>query len=297
MQLLWKNLLCGKDDALSVYYYHLYEQIFFLQDTAVFFYGGMDKSGTPPYPKFLSAAAFDCLSGEKKCDAHNACKNLPIAASWDIVRQGDELLIDTGRFADDALNGGRKYRILKFSNGQLSHCGRTPLCEKKIYNDDKIYTFGNCDVYIPPNKTRKLECRDKISGSVLWQFSFVGYLYTEIVEKGGVLYFGTAGQGGHFYGLSLADGALLHDINTHGTVFFCFYKGKIYMADATGGLLEYNPESKEQSLLKMPEKLALLGDVHFALNGGRLYAAAFKLQKSYDWPTDIYAVCFDLEAE
>lgn len=57
-------------------------------------------------------------------------------------------------------------------------------------------------------------------GMMQWKFSGQAYLYTQMVRFQDSLMFGTAGNGGHFYVLSMETGETIADIKTGGTVAF-----------------------------------------------------------------------------
>jgi hypothetical protein len=51
---------------------------------------------------------------------------------------------------------------------------------------------------------------------------YVAHFYTDFVLIDGILYFGTAGKGGHFYDVCPEDGIVVGDINIGGTT--CFFR-------------------------------------------------------------------------
>ncbi len=58
------------------------------------------------------------------------------------------------------------------------------------------------------------------NGLIQWKFSGSAYLYTPMICFQDSLIFGTAGNGGHFYVLSIETGEKIADIKTGGTVAF-----------------------------------------------------------------------------
>ena len=65
-------------------------------------------------------------------------------------------------------------------------------------------------------------------GAMQWKFSGPAYLYTPMVRFQDSLIFGTAGNGGHFYVLSIKTGEKIADIKTGGTVAFVQQKNLCY---------------------------------------------------------------------
>ena len=62
----------------------------------------------------------------------------------------------------------------------------------------------------------------------VWEFTCKGYLYTDISKHSNLLTFGTAGRGGHLYGIDIHTGSLIFDIDTKGTSKFFYNKGFFY---------------------------------------------------------------------
>lgn len=57
----------------------------------------------------------------------------------------------------------------------------------------------------------------KRNGKLLWTFAGRGYLYSDVYRYHNLIYWCTAGYGGHFYVLSIEDGSIMLDIDTGGT--------------------------------------------------------------------------------
>ncbi|WP_455004976.1 dehydrogenase [Capnocytophaga gingivalis] len=90
--------------------------------------------------------------------------------------------------------------------------------QKRILNDAKVYSFGDKEVFM--QSPFMMSCRDKQNQKTLWKYKLSAYLYTEIEEYKDILYFGTAGKGGYFYGISLNNGQTVFSYNTGQTVRF-----------------------------------------------------------------------------
>ena len=96
-----------------------------------------------------------------------------------------------------------------------------PFCcipQKRIFNDAKVYSFGDKEVFM--QSPFMMSCRDKQNQKTLWKYKLSAYLYTQVEEYNDILYFGTAGKGGYFYGVSLNNGQTVFSYNTGQTVHF-----------------------------------------------------------------------------
>lgn len=96
-----------------------------------------------------------------------------------------------------------------------------PFCcipQKRIFNDAKVYSFGDKEVFM--QSPFMMSCRDKQNQKTLWKYKLSAYLYTEVENYNDILYFGTAGKGGYFYGVSLNNGQTVFSYNTGQTVHF-----------------------------------------------------------------------------
>jgi len=101
--------------------------------------------------------------------------------------------------------------------------------QKRILNDAKVYSFGDKEVFM--QSPFMMTCRDKQNQKTLWKYKLSAYLYTEIEEYKDILYFGTAGKGGYFYGISLNNGQTLFSYNTGQTVRFVRSGERIIISD------------------------------------------------------------------
>ena len=90
--------------------------------------------------------------------------------------------------------------------------------QKRIFNDAKVYSFGDKEVFM--QSPFMMSCRDKQNQKTLWKYKLSAYLYTEVENYNDILYFGTAGKGGYFYGVSLNNGQTVFSYNTGQTVHF-----------------------------------------------------------------------------
>ena len=101
--------------------------------------------------------------------------------------------------------------------------------QKRIFNDAKVYSFGDKEVFM--QSPFMMSCRDKQNQKTLWKHKLSAYLYTEVEEYNDILYFGTAGKGGYFYGVSLNNGQTVFSYNTGQTVHFVRSGERIIISD------------------------------------------------------------------
>ena len=107
-----------------------------------------------------------------------------------------------------------------------------PFCyipQKQILNDAKVYSFGDKEVFM--QSPFMMPCRGKQNQKTLWKYKLSAYLYTEVEEYNDILYFGTAGKGGYFYGVSLNNGQTVFSYNTGQTVHFIRNGERIIISD------------------------------------------------------------------
>ena len=97
------------------------------------------------------------------------------------------------------------------------------------FYDSLKYTFGDKTVYM--KKDMAVCCIDTETKKEIWQRRIYHYLDTEIEEKEGRLYFGTAGNGGAFYCLSLETGEVVFELPFGDCSYYFWHKGNILVAD------------------------------------------------------------------
>ena len=320
MKLVWKSPLHKAGEDLALNTFDVFNKPIMLENRIHYFCSARDpNSKADPYlDQYVLAASFNTKTGEKKAARLKMLpkgRSLSIPAYWEVSQVNGEIMINTGKYinafeieryltqsvVDGKIEWKRNERtrqyyasIIGYSEKGLAVISDSPVAEARVFNDAKSYTFGDHVVAIAKKSTRKLECRRNSDGKVCWTFVFVGYLYSKIEEKDGVIFFGTAGQGGHFYGLKLEDGSLLHDINTHGTVHFSWYYDAVCLIDSKGNLLVYNPATKATRYFELGNGLALHNEVNFLIQGDLLFAIVCQSIKKMEHEFDIFAVCIDL---
>ena len=113
-------------------------------------------------------------------------------------------------------------KLIEVTDEELKVIGDAPAPLDNTYSDGKVYCFGNIEVYM--HSAFIMACREADSGKVIWKTKLGAYLYTDVDEKDGILYFGTDGMGGKFFAVNLSDGSIKYSYNTKGTSNFLYYK-------------------------------------------------------------------------
>lgn len=281
MKLLWREPICKYSEGERCTFYNFYEKPFLSGDKAVWFHDFL----TETYENVFSASVFDLKSGvhERFSIKFKKGKGVPVAHCWKITERDGGYFIDPFKYGSPE----RFNKYCMFFDGKIIKKSGRSTAERKIFSDQKVFEFGNLRVKIAKNATRKLECTNLETGKTLWTFTFIGYLYTDVFEYDGIIYFGTAGQGGRFYGLNLLRGEVLHEINTHGTTRFTRHNGKFYFPAAGGELQEYDPESKTSQYLSFGKNTRAIDDVAMLVANGNLYVVVaekvLKNQGAYDF--------------
>ena len=278
MKLLWREPICKYSEGERCTFYNFYEKPFLSGDKAVWFHDFL----TETYENVFSASVFDLKSGvhERFSIKFKKGKGVPVAHCWEITERDGGYFIDPFKYGSPE----RFNKYCMFFDGKTIEKAPTSTAPaNKIFSDQKVFEFGNLRVKIAKNATRKLECTNSETGKTLWTFTFIGYLYTDVFEYDGIIYFGTAGQGGRFYGLNLLRGEVLHEINTHGTTRFTRHNGKFYFPAAGGELQEYDPESKTSQYLSFGKNTRAIDDVSMLVVNGNLYVVvAEKVLKNHE---------------
>ena len=131
-------------------------------------------------------------------------------------REGEQLFILIEYYKlDNIFVTNKVFEITENEVIELSFCC---IPQKRIFNDAKVYSFGDKEVFM--QSPFMMSCRDKQNQKTLWKYKLSAYLYTEVEEYNDILYFGTAGKGGYFYGVSLNNGQTVFSYNTGQTVHF-----------------------------------------------------------------------------
>lgn len=142
-------------------------------------------------------------------------------------REGEQLFILIEYYKlDNIFVTNKVFEITENEVIELSFCC---IPQKRIFNDAKVYSFGDKEVFM--QSPFMMSCRDKQNQKTLWKYKLSAYLYTEVEEYNDILYFGTAGKGGYFYGVSLNNGQTVFSYNTGQTVHFVRSGERIIISD------------------------------------------------------------------
>ena len=176
-------------------------------------------------------------------------------------------------------------KLIEMQDTKLIEIGDSPAPTEQIYPDSKDHIFG--DLVVRMISPFVMACRSRISDQIIWKLKLTAYLYTEVEERNGILYFGTAGKGGRFYGISLADGHILFDYNTSGTANFLWYENTILLANRKNKPVLLDPTNGSEISHIEFVQFILTADQYMIIKGNRLYAVASGADA-------MYAVCADL---
>lgn len=175
-------------------------------------------------------------------------------------------------------------KIFEITDSDIIELSPSPEPEEKVYNDSKTYRFG--DFTIRMASSFKMECHSAQTNDLLWTLRLTAYLYTELEERNGIVYFGTAGKGGHFYGVSLHNGEIIFDLNTGGTIVFAWLNSRIVLSDRKGDLIIISPEDGSGIRRFRFDKMKLTYDPYFLVRENRIYTVL-------SGKDGMYAACVD----
>jgi len=132
-------------------------------------------------------------------------------------------------------------KLIEIRVGTIREVGDSPKPIEKTHSDKKLHYFG--DYVLRMVSPFKLECKLAATGNVVWEMRLSAYLYTDFELIDGVLYFGTAGKGGRFYGVSLSDGREIFSYDTGGTTYWSWHKNYVQLSDRKGDILFLDPKN------------------------------------------------------
>lgn len=142
-------------------------------------------------------------------------------------REGERLFILIEYYKLDNIFVTNK--VFEITENELIEQSFCCIPQKRIFNDAKVYSFGDKEVFM--QSPFMMSCRDKQNQKTLWKYKLSAYLYTQVEEYNDILYFGTAGKGGYFYGVSLNNGQTVFSYNTGQTVHFVRSGERIIISD------------------------------------------------------------------
>ena len=176
-------------------------------------------------------------------------------------------------------------KLIEVTDEELKVIGDAPAPLDNIYSDGKVYCFGNIEVYM--HSAFIMACRVADSGKVIWKTKLGAYLYTDVDEKDGILYFGTDGMGGKFFAVNLSDGSIKYSYNTRGTSNFLYYKDYVLLSNEKNKPVLIN--RNDGSLYKKLEfeKFEITVYQQMIIDNDKLYAIAAKGNTAYVVCTDL----------
>ena len=175
--------------------------------------------------------------------------------------------------------------LYEITDSEIREVTPSPQPEKREHSDKKTYRFG--DYSLRMASEWKLECRSAATDTLIWDMRLTAWLYSELEERNGILYFGTAGQGGHFYGVSLTDGCVIFDRNTGGTTAVVWVSDNLAITDRNGDLIFLNPaDGSEIRRFHLKRMVISAGGLVY---NGKFYTSAYDKKEFCK-----YAVCLQL---
>lgn len=206
-----------------------------------------DAVAQTPVPNYVVADFFspDFLTHRRVayCEVQPWGASLWHNGAGECAFDGQTVRLDTGRWLsptqDDAnLRILRTMpmwgRLFSITKAGITSTGPSPDPSTMVFSDARNYQFG--DRVVRMDSSFKMVCRT-VSGELCWVLRLHSYLYTPVQENDGIIYFGTAGAGGHCYGVDLGDGHVVVDVNTGGTEQFAWWRGRLVIAGRGGDLL------------------------------------------------------------
>ncbi len=182
-------------------------------------------------------------------------------------------------------------KLIEIHADSINEIGESPEPHKQIYSENKTFIFGDYTVYMASEFI--MESKLKSTGSVVWKLRLYAWLYTDIEEKDGVLYFGTAGHGGRFYGILLEDGRVIFNYDTGGTTWYGWHEKNVVMNDRKGDILLIDSktgiEIRRIVVKDQRKKLYVFPDM--LIKSGKIYAVARINKLPY---YDFYAIHIEL---
>lgn len=184
-------------------------------------------------------------------------------------------------------------KLIEIQNNSMNEVGESPKPIKKVYSDTKSFIFGEFNIHMASNFI--MECTSQHAQTTVWKLKLNAWLYTDISERSGILYFGTAGRGGRFYGVSLNSGSVLFSYDTGGTTEFHWYQGNVLLVDRKGDIILLDSKNgieikRFTFKLTGSKKCKLNAFTQMLIIDNKLYAVAYSNKNFYDF----YALCVDL---
>ena len=134
-----------------------------------------------------------------------------------------------------------------------------------ISPDSKHYYFENYDIFMESDWV--VCCQDKDTHSTIWKKNVRHWLWTEIECRDGILYFGTQGNGGKFYALSLANGDEIFSMKNASPKFY-WIRDNLLIDNEKGvwDLVDRKTGTVIESTLKAQIQFQIDNDIVFTQN-------------------------------
>lgn len=208
----------------------------------------------------------------------------------------NSLLLNTMRYS--AYNGFRNNcldRLIEINDGFIKDIGKSPKAVTMNSCDSKTFIFKDYSVSMSSDFI--MECGSSKTGLQIWKIRLTAYLYTDIEERDGILYFGTAGKGGRFYGVLLDNGTILFSYDTGGTITYMWHRESILTPARNGDIVRIDAKTgSEQTRFSFQKpgttKRKLIAMDSMLINENTLYIAAHERQNYMSY----YAASVELQS-
>jgi len=240
-----------------------------------------EQDGRAPSYAILDLFSADFGEHRQSCLAYHE-QELFCATDADCREENGTLIVNTKHYTGF---GPSIAKLLQVRDAELIEIGDAPPPVARVYNDRKTYVFG--DLAVRMATPFVMECRSRASDALVWKLKLAAWLYTEVEERAGLLHFGTAGKGGHFYGVSPADGSVVCRYNTGGTEHYVWHEDKVTLAGRNNKPVLLNPKNGAELRRLEFGSFALPAYQNMLIQDKRFYAAAHD-------HNGMFAVCVDL---
>lgn len=155
-------------------------------------------------------------------------------------------------------------KIFEITDDKLIEISDSPPSQQKLlYSEQKSYEFGN--LIIKMKSAFVMQCKDK--RKILWTLKIRAYLYSEVIENQGVIYFSTDGNGkaGRVFGVSLADGQIIWEYDNAGSEILLWTEQGLLTTDLQRKPVIICPKTGTEI------KKIDFGEFHFNFYGTKVY--------------------------
>ena len=164
-------------------------------------------------------------------------------------------------------------KLFEITDSEIREILPHPRPEEELFSHQKTYRFGDYVLHMASDW--KLECRSAQTDTVLWILRLTSYLYTELEEQNGILYFGTAGKGGFFYGVSLNNGQVIFKWDTGHTTRIVWGNDCVIITDRKGNMVLINPTTGIEIKRLQFRKMGASTHFPFLVRGNSVYTVLY----------------------